>query len=68
MMPDIKRNEARLTTLQIWNFSGADCAGTQIFEADARSDPLIAQFINYTDFPAAEIDIWCGRPEYNWVH
>jgi len=57
MMQDYIRRDPRLATLQFWNLTVAERRGQLICKADAGGDPVITQFIKYTNFPLAEIDI-----------
>ncbi len=61
-------NDDRLATLQFWQLTvNDDRSAVLTCRADSDEEPAITQPIDYTDFPLAEIDIWCGRSEDHWV-
>ena len=54
------RQDARLLDIQFWKLAvDGDKSATLTAVADSGEPPLIRQAIEFTDFPLAEIDLYC---------
>ena len=60
--------DPRIEVLHFWNLTVADdSSATLSARVDRGEKPFITQNIAYTDFPLAEIDLWCGYDGRYWT-
>jgi hypothetical protein len=65
----VHKPRARQEEFQVWRLLGdASTRGAVLTMTDGNSlEPIIAQLLDYSDFPLAEITVWLVREGARWI-
>lgn len=62
------RRDSRISEIHFWKLAVADDRSAVLtVVADTGEEPLIRQEIEFTDFPLAEIDLYCAFDREHWT-
>lgn len=62
------RSDLRIRDIHFWKIAvTGDKSAVLTAAADSGEPPFIRQSIEYTDFPLAEIDLWCAYDGEHWT-
>ncbi len=62
------RRDPRIRDIHFWKLAvESDKSAVLTAVADSGEPPFVRQAIEFTDFPIAEINLWCGCENEHWV-